>query len=105
MTEKSNFIKLFFNSITSILITLVLLYFGLKIGELVDPNIAKGESYKKIYEEVFNLGFRIWKFIRPFLIIIILLLLIEWIINKLGLSTRQLVKRIENHLDLSKEKE
>ena len=84
--ENNNLLKLLINSIIRIFGVLYITYFSIFIYTLILSDDRKKESMILLVESIQSISKITWDFIQPFLQLLILLVIIEWIIKKLNIS-------------------
>lgn len=70
-------------------IVLLIAYSGLKIAQVQDINHTYSDFYENACLDIRVLSNNLFNFIKPFLQLIIVLLVLEWILNKFGFSINQ----------------
>ena len=84
-----NPLKSILNISISIFILLFLSYIGLRIAITYDIDYKRIDLLKNISDEIKILGLSVFNFVRPFLQLVIILIILEWILLKFGLSVNK----------------
>lgn len=87
MTEKNPF-----TTVVRIIAILVIVafvgYLGVQIAALVDPDYNRIQIYNMVSGQIESLILAIWEFTRPFIQIIILLVIVDWVFRRVGIDIR-----------------
>jgi len=87
MSDKNPFV-----SIVRIIAILVIVafvgYIGVQIAALADPDYNRIQIYHMVSGQIESLILAIWEFIRPFIQIIILLVIVDWVFRRVGIDIR-----------------
>lgn len=87
MSDKNPFITVI--RIIAILVIVAFVgYLGVQIAALVDPDYNRIQIYNMISGQIESLILAIWEFIRPFIQIIILLVIVDWVFRRVGIDIR-----------------
>lgn len=93
--KKHNPLRLIVNSSIIIFALILLTYVGIKLGAIYDKDEYRKTLFLQISSKIELLCFLIWEFLRPFLQLIIILLIAEWILGKFGISISPKQSKIE----------
>ncbi|MDX1941879.1 MAG: hypothetical protein SFU99_15060 [Saprospiraceae bacterium] len=69
-------------------VAIVLAYIGLHIAALIDLDYNRVQVYNMVSGQIESVILTIWDFIRPFLQILILLAIVDWVFRRVGIDIK-----------------
>lgn len=81
-----NPLRLLLNTTIFVLIFLLLLYIASRVAITYDSDFKRIELLRGIADDIRIIALTVFDFIRPFLQLIIILIIMEWLLNKFGFS-------------------
>ncbi|MBK7873991.1 MAG: hypothetical protein IPJ74_26735 [Saprospiraceae bacterium] len=69
-------------------VAIILAYIGLHIAALIDLDYNRVQVYNMVSGQIESVILTIWDFIRPFLQIVILLAIVDWIFRRVGIDIK-----------------
>lgn len=91
----NNPLRLIIRSSITIFALILITYIAVKVGAIYDSVPERKSSFFEISTRIEFVSFLIWEFIRPFLQLVIILLIIEWILGKFGVSIDPRQSKVE----------
>lgn len=84
--KPKNPLRLILRAAIFIFIILFLAFLGLKTAAVYDPDPGRKNLLLEIVTKVESIGLLSWDFLKPFLQLVGILLIVEWILGKFGIS-------------------
>jgi hypothetical protein len=81
-----NPLRLLLNTTIVIFIILLVAYVGIRVAISYDGDSERVELLNNITQDIRLLGIFVFDFVRPFLQLIVILIILEWLLAKFGLS-------------------
>lgn len=69
-------------------VAIILAYIGLHIAALIDLDYNRVQVYNMVSGQIESVILTIWDFIRPFLQIVILLAIVDWVFRRVGIDIK-----------------
>ncbi len=69
-------------------VIIILAYIGLHIAALIDLDYNRVQVYNMVSGQIESVVLTVWDFIRPFLQIIILMAIVDWIFRRIGIDIK-----------------
>lgn len=84
-----NPLRLLLNVVVFIFVIFLIIYIGININSSYEDNTERITMMQNVNNEIKLIAYSVFEFIRPFLQLIIILLILEWLINRFGISTNK----------------
>lgn len=84
-----NPLRIILNSTLFTFIFLLIIYIVLRVIIIYDLDYKRAELFRSIADDIRMLALSVFQFVRPFLQLVIILIILEWLLNKFGLSLKK----------------
>jgi Na+/H+ antiporter NhaC len=65
-----------------------LAYIGLNLARIYDSNLERKQLLEQLLPQIAVLSLRVWSFIQPFLQIILIIVIVLWLLERLGINLK-----------------
>lgn len=93
-----NPLRLIINTTIFIFILLLITYVTLRVIPIYDENIKREDLLRMIADDIKIIGIYVFEFVRPFLQLVIILVILEWLLNKFGISLNLNILRLDKNV-------
>ena len=97
-TQKPSFknpLRLIINTSIIIFIILLIAYISIKVAISYDNDQVRVGLLRDIAEDIRLLGIFVFEFVRPFLQLVIILIVLEWLLGRFGISLNRSILKID----------
>ncbi len=93
-----NPLRLIINTTIFIFIFLLIVYVAIRVVLVYDIDIKREELLQTTAEDLRSIGIYVFDFIRPFLQLVIILVILEWLLNKFGISLNLNILKLDKNV-------
>jgi len=90
-----NPLRLILNTTIIIFVILLILYISARVALTNDWDANREELFQSIANDIRLLALSVFDFVRPFLQLVIILIILEWLLNKFGITLNQGITKFE----------
>ena len=93
--DKKNPLRILLRVTISLFIILLIVFIGLKVVTVYEPDGGRKLLLTEIVSKIESISLLTWNFLKPFLQLIVILLIVEWLLGKFGFSFTSKESKVE----------
>lgn len=90
-----NPLRVILNTTIFVFILLLIIYVSIRVAITYDTDYKRVDLLRSVAEDIRLLSLSVFQFVRPFLQLVIILVILEWLLNKFGLSLKRDSMRLD----------